>query len=321
LARNNPRSFDNPAPIDFGYDYNRDGFVNALDQLIARTNAQSLSKGLKLINAPAAINPVSLVPSGEVWRYMDNGSDQGTAWRQPNFNDASWASGPAQLGYGDGDEATVINGGPDGAHFITSYFRHTFAVADGDAHSLANLSISLTHDDGAVVYLNGTEIYRVGMPGVLGDSTILFSTPANANLENAVDTFALPPGLLHDGANTLAVEVHQRDAVSTDVSFDLSLTGNRFVERLSSEIDALALSGAAGSPLLAQAAGVPALAAIAPLALPPSDVARRSAGSAVFADWDDQFAPSPTDSGDIAALEPDDAAVSDELLELISGGL
>src|SRR5436189_3817 len=73
----------------------------------------------------------ALVPAGSVWRYLDNGSDQGAAWRLPGFNDAGWASGLAQLGYGDGDEATVVGyGGNASAKYITTYFRRTFSVTN-----------------------------------------------------------------------------------------------------------------------------------------------------------------------------------------------
>src|SRR5262245_38291188 len=41
-----------------------------------------------------------LVPAGASWKYLDDGSNQGTAWRAPNFNDSSWTSGFAQFGYG-----------------------------------------------------------------------------------------------------------------------------------------------------------------------------------------------------------------------------
>src|SRR6185369_13540562 len=44
----------------------------------------------------------TLIPLGAVWRYLDTGIDQGTAWRQTNFNDSTWATGPSQLGFGDG---------------------------------------------------------------------------------------------------------------------------------------------------------------------------------------------------------------------------
>src|SRR5262249_37595118 len=54
------------------------------------------------------VTPVLLVPLGSVWRYLDNGTNAGTEWRNPSFDDSGWAFGPAQLGYGDGDEATVV---------------------------------------------------------------------------------------------------------------------------------------------------------------------------------------------------------------------
>src|SRR5580765_2680479 len=66
---------------------------------------------------------ITLVPIGTAWRYLDTGTDQGSAWQQTNFNDSGWASGPTQLGFGDGDEAQIINGGPSGSRYPTTYFR------------------------------------------------------------------------------------------------------------------------------------------------------------------------------------------------------
>ncbi len=61
--------------------------------------------GILYTSTPVTISvPRSLVPLGSVWKYLDNGSDQGTNWIAPNFDDSAWASGPAELGYGDGDE-------------------------------------------------------------------------------------------------------------------------------------------------------------------------------------------------------------------------
>src|SRR5215213_5630271 len=73
----------------------------------------------------------TLVPTGAAWKYLDNGSDQGTAWRATSFSDLTWPSGTAQLGYGDGDEATTVSFGPDSNNkFITTYFRRAFSVAN-----------------------------------------------------------------------------------------------------------------------------------------------------------------------------------------------
>src|SRR5262245_32232553 len=91
-----------------------------------------------------------LVNKTATWKYLDNGSNQGTAWVQSAFNDSTWSSGPAQLGYGDGDEATVVSYGPNSANkYITTYFRHHFNVVNPTAY--VSLSLSVLRDDGAVV--------------------------------------------------------------------------------------------------------------------------------------------------------------------------
>ena len=82
--------------------------------------------------------------------FLDDGSDQGTAWSQPLFDDSVWASGSAELGYGEGDELSTIAG--QGTHF-TNYFRHRFILDAGELADISGLSLRLKRDDGAVVYL------------------------------------------------------------------------------------------------------------------------------------------------------------------------
>ena len=73
----------------------------------------------------------SIVPAGSVWKYSDTGVDLGAEWQQGGYDDTAWPSGPAQLGFGDGDEATVIGQGGDGSHRQTTfYFRKSFELAD-----------------------------------------------------------------------------------------------------------------------------------------------------------------------------------------------
>src|SRR5690349_61521 len=101
-----------------------------MKQMIARcVLAVLFSLGLVVPKTEAATD--TLVSLGATWKYLDDGTDQGTAWRAPGFNDGAWPSGPAQLGYGDGDEATVLNFGPDaGNKRITYYFRRAFNVVN-----------------------------------------------------------------------------------------------------------------------------------------------------------------------------------------------
>lgn len=167
---------------------------------------------------------VRLSPLGATWKYLDNGSNPETAWRTAAFNDSSWPSGRAQLGYGDGDEVTVVRFGPNAAtKYVTTYFRRTFTASN--VASISELTLRVMRDDGAVVYLNGAEVFRSNMP----EGEITFSTRASAVVggadESAFSDKQVDPSLLVEGSNLLAVEIHQSNVDSSDISFELELIG------------------------------------------------------------------------------------------------
>ena len=167
------------------------------------------------------------VPPGAAWKFLDNGSNQGSEWRATNFNDTAWASGPAELGYGDAadgrPERTVVNDGTNAnAKFITTYFRHAFVAAPA---SFTNVVLGVVRDDGAVVYLNGTEVWRSNMPaGTIGYTTVA-STSVGSGDEAVFFRTNLNPTVIRAGTNVFAVEIHQSSASSSDISFDLFLAG------------------------------------------------------------------------------------------------
>src|SRR6185369_809760 len=91
--------------------------------------------------------------------FLDNGSNQGTNWIAANLNHSGWNNGNAQLGYGDGDEATVVSYGPDANNkYITTYFRKTISIANPS--SFTSILGNVKRDDGIAIYVNGTEVYR-----------------------------------------------------------------------------------------------------------------------------------------------------------------
>jgi len=166
-----------------------------------------------------------LIAAGSVWKYRDDGSDQGTAWRGAAFSDASWAAGAAQLGYGDGDEATVVGFGDNpAAKYITTYFRQTFTVTN--PAGFGSLHLRLLRDDGAVVFVNGTEAFRTNMPAGTVTATTFASTAIGGADEAAFVAADISPSLLVAGSNVIAVEIHQADPGSSDISFDLELTAD-----------------------------------------------------------------------------------------------
>ncbi len=186
--------------------------------------SRSLLLLIALITAGWLPAQTTLVGGGSVWKYLDNGSNQGTAWRAPAFDDSTWASGAAQLGYGDGDEATVVSFGPSStAKYITTYFRKAFAVASPG--SFAGYTMRVKRDDGIVVYLNGTEVFRDTMPAGTPSYTTL-ATTAVSDDGTAWITASVPAGAFVAGTNVLAVEIHQNAGTSSDISFDLELTGS-----------------------------------------------------------------------------------------------
>jgi hypothetical protein len=165
-----------------------------------------------------------LVRRGATWRYLADGSDQGASWRSPSFVDTGWSQGPAEIGYGDGGEATVVGYGPDATHkYKTTYFRHRFTVTDPGA--IGSLSLGLRRDDGAAVYLNGIEVARSNLPS--GELDHLTDAVTWDVSETEYAAFDVPASMLVQGTNTLAVEVHQKGWASSDISFDLELVGAR----------------------------------------------------------------------------------------------
>lgn len=168
---------------------------------------------------PSNTPPTVLLPMTATWRYHQLRQNLGITWRAPEFNDANWPAGPALL-YAEssalpGPKNTPLTLGP-----TTFYFRTRFDFA-GDPSAVA-LSLTTILDDGAVVYLNGREIFRLGMPA--GAPT--YSTLAARNVDNATleGPFVLPSDGLVSGENVLAVEVHQIATGSSDVAFGLSLS-------------------------------------------------------------------------------------------------
>ena len=164
-----------------------------------------------------------VVPSGSVWKYLDNGTNQGTAWRQTFFNDSTWSAGAGQLGYGDGDETTIVGYGSSSKNkYITTYFRRDFYIADVSSIS-GQLDLGMVRpDDGAVFYVNGTEVLRVNMPTGSVSYTTLASSAIDAT-EGAWIGFNVPITALVNGKNVIAVEVHQVAANSDDLSFEAEL--------------------------------------------------------------------------------------------------
>jgi Bacterial Ig domain len=167
--------------------------------------------------------------TGDIWKYRADGVDLGTQWFSVGYDDSAWASGPSELGYGDAAEGRpeATNVRPDIATPIypTYYFRTTFRVTQPVA-LIDQLRIDLLRDDAAAIYINGIEVFHddhLSATATGADYTIGHQgTPSETAY---LGLGILPAGLgLHEGMNTIAVEVHQASSTSSDLSFDLRLS-------------------------------------------------------------------------------------------------
>ncbi len=177
---------------------------------------------LLFANSPIIALNDTIINTGDMWKYLDDGSDQADTWYLETFDDALWLEGPSEFGYGDGDEATVVSYGPDVLNkHITTYFRKDFIITD--TTFIYEFKIDLKRDDGAVVYVNGVEAFRSNLPS----TPIFFNTFASSSLPNSSeDNLVEEPinkSLFRNGSNLIAVEIHQATSSNVDLSFDLQL--------------------------------------------------------------------------------------------------
>jgi hypothetical protein len=176
----------------------------------------------------AEITPVGggeqmLVEAESTWSYLDDGSDQGSAWAAADFDDGAWKSGPAQFGYGDRDEATVIDFGGDSSNkFITTYFRLGFDMSE--VETFEEITIAVQRDDGVVIYVNGQQVLSDNMP-----NDVNYLTPATAKTRDEDEFYehVIGPDAFQNGNNIVAVELHQASAGDSDTSFDFQMKGKK----------------------------------------------------------------------------------------------
>ncbi len=168
------------------------------------------------------------------WQYYDWGNQpaadsSGRAWYAKDYaNTSSWGSGNGILGF-NGSTATetigtqlskFANHATSGTQVYTYYFRKTFTLPAEAANS-TGIRINVLYDDCYAIYINGTEVDRLYLARNATYST--FSDGGSAHKEEISRTVTIPAGLLREGSNTIAVELHQNQNQSSDIYFDLGL--------------------------------------------------------------------------------------------------
>ncbi len=171
----------------------------------------------------ASVITTNLIPINKVWKYDQTEFLDGISWQAAAYDDtgAGWGSGAALLYVEDAALPAAKNTAlPNySAARITYYFRTHFTFS-GDP-TKAILKLKTVIDDGAIFYLNGVEIKRLG----IADGAAAYATLANRSVGDAVfeGPFTVPSTALIAGDNVLAAEVHQSSNASSDIVFGLTL--------------------------------------------------------------------------------------------------
>lgn len=160
----------------------------------------------------------TVVYAPQNWTYLAPISEPAANWKNLGFNTSGWNIGKAGIGYGDGDDSTII------ANTVSVYMRIVFNIVD--TSKIAQAILSIDYDDAFVAYLNGTEIARanIGTPGVpppfnqtsAGLHEALMYQGGNP--EDFVINKNILAGLILPGNNVLAIQTHNDNINSSDLS-------------------------------------------------------------------------------------------------------
>ena len=173
---------------------------------------------LTLANAQNINHWEMVVAANDTWQYFPGTSEPPSTWNSTNFNSTSWLTGPGGIGYGDGDDGTILSAVP------SVYLRTNFTLTDTSAISWAILHVD--YDDAFIAYLNGHEIARANI-GTIGVKPF-YNTYSITDREAKVYTGGIPERFIIQkdtlkkyiiqGANVLAIEVHNSSPTSSDLS-------------------------------------------------------------------------------------------------------
>ena len=163
-----------------------------------------------------------LIPWGAAWHYLRGLEDPSpdNEWTELGFDDTSWESGPAGFGYGDDDDATVLD--DMRGNYTVVFIRRSFTLAA--AGDLAFYRLWVDFDDGFAAYLNGVEIARenAGAPGTVIRVDAVATASHEAGDPMSYD-MAAHIGAARAGENVLAVAGLNNRALSSDFSLHPAL--------------------------------------------------------------------------------------------------
>ncbi|MFY0674837.1 MAG: CotH kinase family protein [Bacteroidia bacterium] len=160
----------------------------------------------------------SVVLPGDDFKYLTPNAPVNSFWNTLLDDNENWETGPTGIGYGDNDDATVID------QTVSVFITRTFEIFDKT--NITSLYLDIDYDDGFVAYINGKEIARSNVEGTPPDFDQVSTSWREAIMYNgaAPERYVIDPNILNKGQNKLAIQVHNHTATSSDLSIIPTLT-------------------------------------------------------------------------------------------------
>lgn len=168
----------------------------------------------------------TFMTTGHDWKYWDEGTDPGAGWNLAGYNDATWPSGPSQLGYGTNNEGsgTTLSFGPSAnSKYPATYFRTTVTIPDPSVYD--HFLLRIKYDDACGLYVNGSPAVLTSNLPNGEDSAFNQYADEIVSDEDAWKDFIIPTSSFEPGSNLLAVQIHQASGTSSDIRLDVTLRG------------------------------------------------------------------------------------------------
>ena len=166
------------------------------------------------------VERIYIPASDPAWRFRKGTNEPAGAigaWRNLGYaEDATWATGRTSIGYGDGDDNTVLSDMLNS--YTTIYLRKIFPLSAGEIPTVLQLNVN--SDDGFVAWINGVEVARYNV----NDTSPAFDSTASGAFEPEWQRFVLTDAsILREGDNILAIHALNQSLGSSDVTIDAEL--------------------------------------------------------------------------------------------------
>lgn len=194
------------------------------------------NSNIQLVDVDGGGSTTQVMANGGMWRYYSLNNYNavppdiaGLNWMADNYNDASNWTNTANNSNAFGFNETGVNS-PVQTNRETYYLRQDFNITNPAQYD--SIALTASYDDGAIIYVNGTEVARMNMPA----GAAPYGTNPLTNREFGDGDFILniPVSAFLNGNNQVSVALYQGTSATVDFYFNMKLDAVKINETANS---------------------------------------------------------------------------------------